>query len=584
MARTSLFAALRRLAAKAHALNAAQQSRNSAGRAADLAAGPAGDLTTPRSGPTRRQVLGGALGTVALLPLLPLTQACGDNVATPPLHIAIIGGGIAGLTCAYQLKQAGVEATVYEAAGRVGGRMMSARGMANDGQVIELGGELIDTDHLVVQTLAATFNLTLDDLPAVTAGLKQDVFFFDNRELSEAELVAAFTPVAVKMAEAITASDASRDEFARLDNLSIPQWLETEAGLAPTSLIRRLLEVSYREEFGLEVAEQSAFNLLTLIDFETTDPFHVFGDSDERFRVHVGNDAITAALAEALAGQIEVDQQLITVARDGERHVLTLRAADGTATTVLADHVVYALPFSVLREVDLTAAHLSDVKRKVINELGYGSNAKLMLQFTQRTWRTGPRMAAGSTITDVGMLQSTWETSRGQDGASGILTNFVGGQRGVSIGAGSAEQRAQEVLPWIDTVFPGTAMAYVANSAVRQHWPTAPFVKASYASYLVGQWNEFYGTEGKRYFTSHFCGEHTSQDYQGYMEGGAETGALVAAEILDDLGVPPGPQLARILDVKLRLPQACYHGGERLTIAQRRRLRRQWSRNELVVQ
>ncbi len=575
MARTSLFAALRRLVARAHA-------RNISPYAPDAATLPDNGATTA-SGPTRRQIVGGALGTMALLPLLPLVQACGDNVATPPLHIAIIGGGIAGLTCAYQLKQAGVDATVYEAAGRVGGRMMSARGMAGDGQVFELGGELIDTDHLVVQALAATFNLELDDLPAATAGLKQDVFFFDNRELSEAELIAAFTPVAAKMAEAIAASDASSDEFARLDSLSIPQWLETEAGLAPTSLIRRLLEVSYLEEFGLEVAQQSAFNLLTLIDFETTDPFRVFGDSDERFRVHVGNDAITSALAESLAGQIELDQQLVAVARDGDRHVLTLRAADATETTVLADHVVYALPFSVLRKVDLTAAQLSDVKRKVIKELGYGSNAKLMLQFSQRPWRTGPRMAAGSTITDVGMLQSTWETSRGQDGVSGILTNFVGGQRGVAIGAGSAEQRAQEVLPWINTVFPGTAAAYVPNSAVRQHWPTAPFVKGSYASYLVGQWSEFYGTEGNRYFTSHFCGEHTSQDYQGYMEGGAETGALVAAEILDDLGLPPAPQLARILDVKLRLPQACYHGGARMTLAQRRRLKRQRSANDLVV-
>ena len=575
MARTSLFAALRRLAARAHAQNLSRHAPDATALAADEA--------TTASGLTRRQIVGGALGTMALLPLLPLMQACGDNVATPPLHIAIIGGGIAGLTCAYQLKQAGVDATVYEAAGRVGGRMMSARGMAGDGQVFELGGELIDSDHVVVQALAATFNLTLDDLPAATAGLKQDVFFFDNRELSEAELVAAFAPVAAKMAEAIVASDASSEEFARLDGLSIPQWLEIEAGLAPTSLIRRLLEVSYLEEFGLEVSQQSAFNLLTLIDFETVDPFRVFGDSDERFRVHVGNDAITSALAESLAGQIELDQQLVAVARDGDRHRLTLRAADSTEITVLADHVVYALPFSVLREVDLTAAQLSDVKRKVIKELGYGSNAKLMLQFSQRPWRTGPRMAAGSTITDVGMLQSTWETSRGQDGVSGILTNFVGGQRGVAIGAGSAEQRAQEVLPWINTVFPGTAAAYVPNSAVRQHWPTAPFVKASYASYLVGQWNEFYGTEGTRYFNSHFCGEHTSQDYQGYMEGGAETGALVAAEILDDLGVAPAPQLARLLDVKLRLPQACYHGGARMTLAQRRKLRRQRSANDLVV-
>jgi monoamine oxidase len=150
-----------------------------------------------------------------------------------------------------------------------------------------------------------------------------------------------------------------------------------------------------------------------------------------------------------------------------------------------------------------------------------------------------------------------WATSRGQDGPQGILTNFVGGARGISIGEGTPESQAQVVLPWIDRVFPGTAAQYIANSAIRQHWPTAPFAKGSFTAYKKGQW-AFFGKEGVREGNQHFCGEHCSENFQGYMEGGAETGALVAAELTELLTAAP---------------RASYHAGfgRRMKIAQMRR-------------
>ncbi|MEZ4365242.1 MAG: NAD(P)/FAD-dependent oxidoreductase [Kofleriaceae bacterium] len=533
MARTPIFRALRRVLATAH-------------RRGRAAPGPA-DVS-------RREFLG---ATAAVAALVPLASACGGDDEARPL-IAIVGGGIAGLHCAHRLAEAGVTATVYEASARAGGRMSTARGLLADGQLVELGGELIDTGHATMMALAAEFSLALDDLAVLDADVAADTFHFDGAVVSAEALVTAFTPVAALMASTVTAAEADDAEFERVDALSIPAWLEQEAGLAPTALIRRVLELAYEEEYGLPAAQQSVFNLLYLIDYDDADPFRIFGDSDERFHVHAGNDAITNALAQVLGDQVVLDHALIRVARDGARYALTFETPAGEVD-VVADHVVFALPFSVLREVDLDDAGLSDAKREVIAELGYGTNAKLMLQFASRPWRD-PGGTSGGCITDVGALQTTWETSRGQGGDHGVLTNFVGGERGVALGDGTAEERAAEVLPWIDTVFPGTAATYVAGSAVRQHWPTQPFTKGSYACYRVGQW-AYWGTEGQREGNLHFCGEHTSLDFQGYMEGGAETGALVAAEILDDVGLAPSSRHAALLDHKLRLPQACYHGG-----------------------
>jgi monoamine oxidase len=91
------------------------------------------------------------------------------------------------------------------------------------------------------------------------------------------------------------------------------------------------------------------------------------------------------------------------------------------------------------------------------------------------------------------------------------------------------------------------------------HWPTHPHTLGSYACYRPGQW-AFYGIEGAREGNVHFCGEHCSLEFQGYMEGAAETGALVAAAILDDLGLEPSPMHRRIVERKLVLPHPAVDG------------------------
>ena len=115
----------------------------------------------------------------------------------------------------------------------------------------------------------------------------------------------------------------------------------------------------------------------------------------------------------------------------------------------------------------------------------------------------------------------------------------------------------------------------MAGSAVRMHWPTHPHTKGSYACYKPGQWGTW-GEEGKRVGNLHFCGEHCSLDFQGFMEGAAETGAMVAVEILDDLGVKKEAKTSalRLLGQKLALPQASYHGDrrQRLNWIRRRRI------------
>jgi monoamine oxidase len=189
--------------------------------------------------------------------------------------------------------------------------------------------------------------------------------------------------------------------------------------------------------------------------------------------------------------------------------------------------VVIAIPFTMLRNVDLQIP-LSPQKTMAINQLGYGTNAKLMAGFTNRHWATNLGYQ-GYVFTDQS-LQLGWDSSQLQAGTAGGYTIFTGGNEGLAMGNGSAQSQLNNYMPGLNAIFPGIQSKFNGNVS-RFHWPTHPFIMASYAAYRVGQWEAFAGAEGEQEENIYFCGEHTSIDYQGYMNGAAETGRSVAEAI-----------------------------------------------------
>jgi monoamine oxidase len=519
----------------------------------------------------RRQFLQRAVGSVAAAGLPLFGGGCyladdDDNGQRVSADVVIVGAGIAGLHCAFRLQQAGVRARIFDAWNRVGGRMFSGRGLFAPGQVVELGAEFIDSNHLCMRALADEFELQLDDTitPNELLGITADTYFFNGRLVAEDEIVALFEPLAPVMAAAVEAAETSDEAFDVLDAMSISEWLVAN-GADP--LLQSIFEIAYVAEYGLQADAQTVFNLLCLIDFDVLDPFRLYGDSDERFRMHQGNDTLPARLAERLAEQIELETRLVAVTElaDGRFRLTLVRSAGETFDTT-ADHVVFAIPFTTLRQVDLNVA-LPDDKLRVIHELGYGTNAKLLGGFGARVWRE-QFSASGSAFTDSG-LQVIFDGTEEQPGSPGVLTNYLGGNAGIEVGNGNAEDRYLEALPLIDQIFPGASAAFMPESVVRMHWPSLPLFQGSYSCYRPGQ-TSFFGIEGRREGNLHFCGEHTSLDFQGFMEGAAETGASVATEILTDLGVDLPAALRRTLTLARSLTQR--HTSPRGQ--QRRRMRR----------
>jgi len=540
MARSTLFARLRHhahLALRAHA-------EGVLGEAPLGSAQWRGSLPkTPREGAVtelaardrmhRRDVLRGA-GVLAATPLLGALSACGDDGGNPAnARVAVLGAGLAGLHAAYRLAQLGVPVDVYEASDRAGGRTFTARGMLDAGQIAELGGELIDSGHLTMQALAEELGLTLDDLQE-PEGVRAETFYIGGRIVPEEEILTAWEPVAPLLAAAFEAAETDDDEYARLDAISLRDWLAENVA---DETLRTLLDVAYVGEYGRETNEQSVLNMVYLIGFDDTEHFKVFGVSDERYHIHEGSSAIAEALAAELGDRVRLRHR-VTAIREGAAVRVVAESPSGTVEEDY-DHVIVTLPFTILRDVAIEVPISAD-KRAIVDALGYGTNAKLMMQTTYKPWRNPPEpvgatVAGGAGFADNG-AQTFWETSRGQAGEEGILTHFLGGTAGAAANEGTPESLAERVLPLLDEIFPGTEDAYNGN-VLRMHWPSVPTALGSYACYAPGQW-AYYGVEGEREGRLHFCGEHTSLDFQGYMEGAAETGLRAAMDVANalDLG------------------------------------------------
>jgi monoamine oxidase len=287
---------------------------------------------------------------------------------------------------------------------------------------------------------------------------------------------------------------------------------------------------------GLSTSQQSALNLIG--------PNY----SDERFHTQGGNQQIPVAIANSLPkGTIKTGRSLTAVVANSDRTVTLKFSTPQGSEDVTFDVVILTLPFSVLRNLDLSRANFDPLKMAAIAQLGYGTNSKLILQFDSRYWNgrgAWPGISNGFIESDL-PFQSTWDSSRAEAGVDGLLTDYTGGAPGAayhpegpytnSVDSPRTAAYARQFLDQLDQAWPGGSQHYLGLAALS--YPTGdPHLLGSYSAYKPGQITGFAGYEGARQGSIFFGGEHCSVEFQGYMEGGAKEGRRAALEVLAAVG------------------------------------------------
>lgn len=481
---------------------------------------------------SRRDFLKLAAATAAAVAFQPVAR----TFAAAP-RIAVIGAGLAGLTAAYRLKQAGYSASVFEAADRIGGRCWTGRGLFNDGQIIEHGGELIDTGHIEIRQLAQELGLDLDNLFNADPSGLEPLYYFDGQPYTYTQATNDLKGIWQKIHKDVSAAsyptqyNLYTQRGWELDHMSIIDWINESVPGGINSKLGQLLDVAYNIEYGGESNIQSSLNLLYLIGYSGQGQLRIFGPSNEKYHVNGGNDQIASRMANMLTGQIQLGKELVAIKQNlNGTYTLTIKSGR-KLTDQTFDKVVLAIPFSILRtSVDFSRAGFSDLKKTAINELSMGTNSKMQLQFTTRHWEHIGQN--GDTFADTG-YQASWHVTRAQPGESGILVDYTGGNIGASFGTGIPSDRAKQFLQQIEPVMPGITPLWNGKVTI-DHWQSYKWTLGSYSFWKVGEYTRFSGIEGVQEGNCHFAGEHTSVDFQGYLNGAVETGERAAGEVLAD--------------------------------------------------
>lgn len=478
--------------------------------------------------PTRRRLLQALAATAVPIPALarPSSSASG--------RIAIIGGGLGGLAALLRLRDAGMAATLYEARAATGGRTRSVSDVFAPGFAFDEGGQLVNSDHKDMRRLIARFGLMLVDR---RSGIPEREIQIgrDGAIVPEAVLAEALRPIAAQITADADRLDKDYAGVAReIDPLSVSAYLNRN-GLVPGEA-RDAIEMGIRTEYGAEPHESSALQLL--FNLPTVDGVRLdrLPNSDERFSVAGGTAAVARAITKRLAGQIVTGAKLRAVAREGATYRLSF---DGTPS-VVADHVIVAVPAGLLRSIDFGDCLTPDWQA-LASEISLGVNEKLVVGYDSQPWRQV--FGSGGAIWSATGFSEAWDARSGPPregpGALGFL-----------LGGAQAEAEANQTAQALASRF--TAMARAAipdlpapNGKLRRTaWWRDPLSRGAYVNFRPGQLTRFGAlmtteeagkASASRSGNILFAGEWVSDEWPGYMNGAVQTGRIAADAVIADL-------------------------------------------------
>ena len=235
-------------------------------------------------------------------------------------------------------------------------------------------------------------------------------------------------------------------------------------------------------------------------------------------KIKGGNDNLPKAFATRLKEKIRYNSPVVKINQD-EKSVQVTFIEQGKAQTITGDRMLCAVPFSLLRNIELPAG-LAEAKRKVINDLHYDSVSRVYLQAKRRSWEEKGLNGFAITKDAVEIWQPTWN----QPGPRGIIMTYNRPGQAERIAAMKDPDRITSTLDQLSPLFPGLRENF--EQGATKCWIEDEWSRGAWAFAGLGNLVLFGKPEGR----IHFAGEHLSFAFS-WMQGALDSSARAVKQI-----------------------------------------------------
>jgi monoamine oxidase len=482
----------------------------------------------------RRDFLRQSLMSAAGFSLLGRKNFAAVSAETPRAVVAkkvvVIGAGLAGLAAAYELSQAGHEVTVLEARARPGGRVFTLRGQFADGLYAEAGATNVFDVHQWTIRYAKLMGVELDP---VTSPAGASIFHVQGKRIvikpntpvdwpfqlradeqgqTRGQLWNKYVAAALKEIGDPEAADWSPSSLKKFDEISFAQFLRNR-GASPGAVW--ILRLGLADQLGEGADAVSALDLLReALPRALQKQNHV---------IRGGSDMLPRALAAKLSDKIRYGCPVARVDRD-KTGVRVIFIRGEAAETISGDYVICAIPFSVLRDIEISPA-LSREKQQAIAHLGNTSVVRVFLQTRRRFWLD--EGLSGAATTDL-PLMGVYDKNFYQPGTRGMLEAYEAGERARKLAAMNADDRFNFAVNQIQMIHPAIREHLEGGSSIC--WDDERWSRGAYAWFRPGEMTKWLPHIATPEGRIHFAGDHTSPS-PGWMNGALQSGNRVAGEV-----------------------------------------------------
>ena len=475
---------------------------------------------------TRRTFIKKAGLTTSLFSLYPLSYSSIFSNSTDDKRIIVIGAGLAGLSCAYELDQAGFNVMLIEARSRPGGRVNTYREPFSDNLYSEMGAEYVDSSDTYIQEYCKKFNLKI--LPAKQydgvyvkgqtssiEGLRSGRDLLPFKGTLEGKLFGQEVQYIQKWIDLVKLKGINSPEVQALDRISVEDILKE--GGAPKDIIDLYTYANATEETAVPSKMSALYMILS--NTRTSN----FSENTVEGRILGGNDQLPKTLAQKLGTKIMYNRPLLRLDYNSNGIIATVKEKQ-RLVQIPAKKCVLAIPASILKNIEINPG-FSEEKINCINNQQYGHAMKIAMQYRQRFW--DDKTSIGQRVFTDTPLRRVYHFSIDQPGPRGILLSFTSGEDAIKLGRLDNNKRLNIAQNTCSNIWPEAPNFW--EKGVVKYWNEDPWVKASYSFAGVGQ-KGFREILAKPEGPVFFAGEHTAIQ-RASMNGAIESGMRVTDEL-----------------------------------------------------